>query len=282
MNEGKMIAGFVTTGIVIAFILMVVFGSFAVVSPQEKAIVTNLGRIDRVLDGGFHGKLPFVESVTTMDMTIQAFPVQELTYSKDSQIVAAEVTVNYRLKPESVEQIFIEVRKDYESRLVAPAVKDAIKSVVAKYTAQGLLDNRATVPGEVKVAIDGALDARGIVVENVLFTNVDFDDAYEEAVRNKQVQEQQALAQANITKQEEEKKEQEILKAQALAEKTRLESAALASQQGEKLIAKIYAEAALELAKKWNGTVPATYIGGGSSSQDTGFFSFLNLNGLIK
>ena len=281
MSEGKIVA--TVAGIAFAAVLglFVLFGSYTTVSPQERAIITNLGSVSRVLDEGFHWKSPFTESVHNMDITIQAFPVSELTYSKDSQIVTAEVTVNYRLKPEAVEQIFREVNRDWEARLVAPAVKDSIKNVVAKYTAQGILDNRATIPAEVKASIVAALDQRGIVVENVLFTNIDFDDAYEEAVRNKQVQEQQALAQANITKQEAEKKEQEILKAEALAEKTRLEAAALASQQGEKVISKIYAEAALELAKKWNGTVPSTYISGQDGGQGGSFLSFLNLNGLI-
>lgn len=103
---------------------------------------------------------------------------------------------------------------------------------------------------------------RGFLVSSVTITNIDFDDQYESAIKNKQVQEQQALAQINITKQEDEKKKQEILKAEALAEKTRLEAVALQSAQGEKLIDKLYAEAALESAKKWNGVLPTQMIPG--------------------
>lgn len=257
-NTAKTIAG-ILLGLVG---VMVVFGSFTIVSPQEKGVVTRLGSISRVLDNGFHLKAPFIESVTKMDVQIQALPVTELAYSKDSQTVSTEVTLNYRLDPASVEQIFKEVRKDYQTRIIIPAIKESIKSVAANYTAQGLIDNRAKISSDVKLVITDRIGIRGFIVDSVSITNLDFDDAYEEAVKQKQVAEQKALAQVNVTKQEEEIKKQEILKAEALAEKTRLESQALASQQGEKVINKIYAEAALEAAKRWNGALPQQMIPG--------------------
>ena len=130
-NTAKTIAG-ILLGLVG---VMVVFGSFTIVSPQEKGVVTRLGSISRVLDNGFHFKAPFIESVTKMDVQIQALPVTELAYSKDSQTVSTEVTLNYRLDPASVEQIFKEVRKDYQTRIIIPAIKESIKSVAANYTA---------------------------------------------------------------------------------------------------------------------------------------------------
>jgi regulator of protease activity HflC (stomatin/prohibitin superfamily) len=257
-NTGKTI-GFIVIGLLG---LIVLFGSFTIVSPQEKAIVTRLGSISRELDNGFHFKLPFIESVTKMDIQIQALPVTELAYSKDSQTVSTEVTLNYRLDPGSVTQVFKEVRKDYQVRIIIPAIKESIKAVTSNYTAQGLIDNRAKISSDVKAVISERVGTRGFIVDSVSITNLDFDDAYENAVKDKQVAEQKALAQVNVTKQEEEKKKQEILKAEALAEKTRLESQALASQQGEKVINKIYAEAALEAAKKWNGVLPTQMIPG--------------------
>jgi len=76
-----------------------------------------------------------------------------------------------------------------------------------------------------------------------------------------EVQEQLALSEANKTAQEEERKKQEILKAEALAEKTRLEVQAL-NTGGTEIIEKILAEAQLEAAKRWNGQGPSTLIMG--------------------
>lgn len=256
------VIGWVITGILgfVAFIGILL--SFNIIDAQERGVVTRFGSVNRVWSEGLHFKVPFVESVTKMDISVQAYPVIELAYSKDTQTVSTEVTLNYHLNPGAVDKVFKDVREDYKDRLITPAIKEAIKAVTSKYTAQGLIDNRPQVSIDVKNSLLERLTERGFIIDNVSITNLDFDDAYENAVKEKQVAEQNAQKQINVTKQEEEKKKQEILKAEALAEKTRLESAALASLNGEKVIAKIYAEAALKAAEKWNGALPTQMIPG--------------------
>lgn len=258
----------IVTGFVGLVIVGFILSSFTIIDVGERGVVTRLGKLeDIVMEEGPHMKIPFMDDVTKMDVKVKAYNVSELTYSKDAQIVEAEVTLNYQLNPTYVKQVFTEVRRDYESVIINPAIKDAIKAVMSKYTAQGILDNRENVPSDMKEVLTEKLSEKGIIIKEVLVTNLDFDDDYEKAVKEKQVAEQEALKQANITKSEEEKKEQEILKAEALSEKTRLEAKALASQQGEKVIEKIKAEAMLEMAKKWDGrSMPQTVINGGGNS----------------
>lgn len=261
MNEssfGKVVGG-IFVGLIVVILL---FSSWTIVSPQEKAIVVRLGSIKGILESGFNFKMPFIDKIVKMDISTNAIKGTELGYSKDGQTVAFEATMTYALNSGEVENIYKEYRKDYESRVILPAIKEAIKTVASKYTAQGIIENRSKLSSEMKDLLAAQVVTRGFVVEGVVVTNIDFDDAYEAAIQNKQIAEQQALAQINVTRQEDEKKKQEILKAEALAEKTRLESQALASQQGEKVINKIYAEAALEAAKKWDGKLPTQMIPG--------------------
>lgn len=250
----------------IAIAVVVVLGclfSFTIVSPQQQALVIRLGSINRTLDSGINVKLPWpIEKVVKIDTSIQAVKGKEMAYSKDGQTIDFEATVNYAVDQTQVTTIYKEYKKDYENRIVIPSIKEAIKSVSSKYTAQGIIDNRPKLPIEMREMLILLLKDNGFSVSNVVITNIDFDDAYENAIKEKQIAEQNALKQINVTKQEDEKKKQEILKAEALAEKTRLESQALASQQGEKVINKIYAEAALEAAKKWNGILPTQMIPG--------------------
>jgi len=256
---------FVIVAVILAAVLIglpVLFGSWTIVSPQEKAIIVRLGSIKGTLESGFNLKMPIIDKVVKMDISTNAIKGTELGYSKDGQTVTFEATMTYALNPGEVENIYKEYRKDYESRIILPAIKEAIKTVASKYTAQGIIENRAKLSSEMKDILASQVVTNGFIIEGVVVTNIDFDDAYEAAIQNKQIAEQQALAQINVTRQEDEKKKQEILKAEALAEKTRLESQALASQQGEKVINKIYAEAALEAAKKWNGQLPTQMIPG--------------------
>jgi len=251
--------------ILLGFILLwAILGSFFVVSPQEEAIIVRLGSISRTVSSGLNFKMPFIDSVVKMDVSTKALPVDELAYSKDGQTVQFQLTANYSLKNDSVESVYREFKRAHENTLIIPSIKEAIKSIAAKYTAQGLIDNRSKLPIDMKDEFTKLVATRGFNVSAVSLTNLDFDDVYESAIRNKQVKEQQALEQVNITKQEDEKKKQGILKAEALAEKTRLEAVALQSAQGEKLIDKLYAEAALEAARKWNGQLPQQMIPGGT------------------
>lgn len=247
---------------VVAFVGLIVLSMSAVTVEQtERGVLTRFGEVQSTLEPGFHFVNPFTQDVYKMDVSVRALPLTELTYSKDGQIISVSYTVNYQVNNSEVENIFKDVRNDYEARYVIPRSKQYLKDVFSKYTAQGVIDNRGLIPSEVTALLAADLSGKGITVSNVIIENLDFDDSYEQAIQNKQVQEQQALAQVNITKQEEEKKKQEILKAEALAEKTRLEVQALASSQGEQIIEKIRAEAQLEAAKRWNGVLPVNMYG---------------------
>lgn len=262
--------------LVIALVLFLILNPFVTVQSQELGVVTEFGAVKGVVGEGFHFINPFVTEVVKIDITKKALPVDELAYSKDGQIIGAQVTVNYHVDPTQVEKVFREVRKEWEGVYILPRTKDAIKDVLGDYTAQEIIDKRGEIPGNIKLILNEKLAGTGIILDEVLLTNVDFDDAYEAAIKNKQVQQQEALAQVNITAQEEQKKQQEILRATALAEKTRLEADALATSNGEKVIEKLYAEAALEAAKRWDGSVPQTMYNMGDSSQS--FLPIFNMN----
>jgi regulator of protease activity HflC (stomatin/prohibitin superfamily) len=253
----KLVIGGIITFLVLIFIL----STFQSVEQTERGVLTKFGEVKDILEPGLHTVNPFTSDVHKVDVSVKALAVSELAYSKDSQVVTVAAVVNYQIDPSRVRELWEEVRNDAEVRYVLPRTQEALKETIAAYTAQGIIDNRAKLGSELKTKVVERLQGEGILVQDVSLTNFDFDDQYEAAVQNKQVQEQQALAQANITKQEEEKKKQEILRAEALAEKTRLEVEALASAQSEKIIEKIIAEAQLEAARRWDGKLPVNMYG---------------------
>lgn len=240
--------------------LVFLFSTFQVIEQTERGVLTKFGEVKEMLEPGLHMVNPFTSDIYNVDVSVQALSLEELSYSKDSQIVNVQAVVNYQINPNQVLPLWNEVRNEAETRYVLPRAKESIKEVLATYTAQGIIDNRASIGIEIKNKISERLNEEGIAVEDVSITNYDFDDLYEAAVQNKQVEEQRALAQANVTKQEEEKKKQTILQAEALAEKTRLEVEAL-NTGGDDIIRKIQAEAQLEAAKRWNGQLPTNLYG---------------------
>lgn len=254
-------------GLAAFVVLFLVLGAFEVIDQTERGVLTTFGEVQEILEPGLHFVNPFTSNIYKVDVTVNALTINELSYSKDSQVVSVAAVVNYQVDPSRVRELWEEVRNQAEQRYVVPRSQESLKEVVAAYTAQGIIENRAQMSSEFKTKVVDRLANDGIIVQDVSITNFDFDDQYEAAVQNKQVQEQQALAQANITAQEEEKKKQEILRAEALAEKTRLEVQALETANSEKIIEKILAEAQLEAAKRWNGATPSTMVVSGDGTQ---------------
>lgn len=251
MSPFKAVAGGVLSVVVLVLLVM----SAVVIEQTERGVVTRFGAVVGVKDPGFHFVNPFTTTIHKTDVSVQALPLTELAYSRDGQIVTVNYIINYQVNSSMVEPLFREVRRDHEARYVIPRARETLKEVLANYTAQGLIESRSILPGEVQASMSGDLSERGIEINSVVIENLDFDDAYESAIQNKQVQEQQALAQVNITKQEEERKKQAILQAEAVAEKTRLEVQAL-NEGSNEIVEKIRAEAQLEAAKRWNGVMP--------------------------
>ncbi len=269
-------------GLVVVVALGMMLLPFTIVGETQRGLVLRNGALDRTLMPGFHGRIPLIEDVVKADLTVQTYEASIPVYSSDGQTVTTKVSLTYKVDPTQVESAYRDTQFDYRGKIMVPNIPDILESSLSTYSANELIQNRSTLGSKVKsVVIERFIDRPYLIVQAVS-VEMDFDDAYESAINNKQVQEQQALAQVNITKQEDEKKKQEILKAEALSEKTRLEAQALASQEGNKVIEKIYAEASLELAKKWNGSVPATYIAGANGEGGASFLSFLNLNDIVS
>lgn len=266
-------------GIALSVILFVTLWPLTLVNETERGIVLTNGAISRVLGPGLHFRLPLFESVVHADLSVRTLEVTIPVYSKDSQVIDTVLAVNYRLvsTDEAVIQAYRESRLDYETTILRPNMADVLESTISQYTAQQLIEERGSLSALIKKAIVDKFADRTYVEIDTVSIDPNFDPEYEGAVKRKQVQEQNALAEVNITKQEEEKKKQQILQAEALAEKTRLEALALASQNGEKVISKIYAEAALEMAKKWSGNVPSTIVNSGQGQASVPFFSFMEI-----
>jgi len=239
---------------------IIVFGCWTVVDEGERGVVLKLGRVSKVMQPGFNMKNPITEDVVMMEVRIQKVEVFDVTAaSQDLQDVKAGIAVQFNLEPSKVGVIYGEVGEQYKERIIDPAIQDIVKSVTAEFTAEELITKRPQVKSEVTKRMKTRLDSSHIIISNVDIVNFEFSQQFSAAIEDKQVQEQKALAQANVTRQEEEKKKQAILRAEAESERTRLEAQALL--QNVELIEKINAEARLEAAKRWNGQLPTHLYG---------------------
>jgi len=263
LTQTKAPKGIIATiiiGILLFITIIILFSSFEIVQTGEKAVVLRMGEMIRVMDEGFNWKVPVVERTVTMSVRTEKIEVEALAASKDLQDVTTIIALNYKLQPNKVATIYTNVKRDYKEILIDPRIQDAVKAATAQFNAEELITKRA----EVKIVIEDLLKKMlgdvNINVSGVSIVDFRFSPSFAEAIEKKVTAEQSALEQKNKLEQVKYEAQQKIETAKAEAEKTRLEVEAL--KLGSDIIEKIYAEASLEAAKKWNGVLPSHFVPG--------------------
>ena len=252
------------------------YGFFAKVDAGYVGIVTHFGKIeDRVLPAGFH-LTGYFEKVHPINVRTQIERVEIVGFSSDIQQVVMLTSINYNVTPEAANTLYKTVSGDYFTTLILPRINENVKVVVSNYTAESLIANREALSNEVLSLMQGDLEPYGISVTSISIENIDFTDAFENAVEAKQVATQEA--QRAKTQQEQQTMEarqaadRKKIAADAEAEVMRIEADAKAYEI--KVQAEAEAEANRQISESitrdlidyrevlnWDGKLPGTYVG---------------------
>ena len=232
------------------------------------------------LNAGFHLKVPFVEKVVEVNNKVQKIEVDAASTSKDLQSINSTLAVNYHLAKESSIEMYRSIGLTYEDTILQPAIQEATKSVMAQYRAEELIQRR----GEASIAIQEAIASKvsdyGLVIDEFNITNFGFSQAFDDAIEQKLVAEQNKIKAATENEQrvaaaEADAKEAEaraqgeanakIIAAEADAQAT-LTKAEAQAEANKKLEESLTPEV-LEQKKidKWNGQYPTVITSGEGS-----------------
>lgn len=237
-------------GIGVIILLICIFGAWFTVDAGEIGIVTRFGEVQRVAESGFNFKVPIIDGVTKMETRIQKEEVESSAVSKDLQEVNAKLALNYSINKETALKLYKEVGINYKDNIINPVLHESFKAGTAQYTAEDLITNRSEAKEKILEVVKDRLQPYGIVIADLNITNLDFSDAFNAAIEEKAVAQQQV----EKAKQELEKvkieAEQKIAKAKADAESQKLQQQTLT----DLMIKKMFIE-------KWDGKLPTTNAG---------------------
>ena len=275
--------------------LVALGGMVATVPTGHTGILTTFGRVeDKTLEAGMHMKSPFQE-IVCMDNRTQVAHLQLSAFSSDIQEVLVSYSMNYQIEKANAQKIYKEIGVDYYNTGMAPRIQEVVKSVIAKYTAEDLIESREALSVQITNDLIKQLGAYNIVVVSTAVEDIDFSDAFTASVEDKVVAEQALLKaqteQAQKTMEQEKSAEREKIQAAADAEVKKTQAAAdaevakikaAAEAEAQKLAAdaqkyatekeaeanKALAESLTEALIKyyeaigWNGELPDTVISG--------------------
>ena len=233
--------------------IIVFFSSFYTIRSTERGVLSTFGKMsDTVVEDGLHLKIPFIQSIKRVNVQQKKHDGKENSYTRDVQTSVVEYTINYDLVRENVSKLMKNVGEDYHNRIVVPFIRSAMKEAFGNFAATEIVENRDAVRREIENTLRRTLDSNYFMNIQFQLVDIDFDDDFETAIKEKQVAEQNALKAKNVTIQVEEQAKQTKIKAEADAEAMRIKANAL--ERNPKLVN-------YEAVQKWDGKMPQYMLG---------------------
>ena len=274
---GPLAEGFTKAGKTAAITIAVVIAAVIILSScvvkiptGHTGVVTTFGKVsERTLEPGIHFKAPW-QSVVKMDTRIQVKTVDLSCFSSDIQEVLINYALNFQIASRDTKTIYSTIGPDYYNVVIVPNVAECVKTVCAKYNAEDLISERATLANSIEDMLSEKLANYNIIVISTSITDIDFKDSFTDAVEAKQVAQQNKLraeteaaqklveaeAAANVRKINADAEAYELkIRAEAEAEANKLISESL----NNKILEKMYYD-------KWDGKLPTVMGGEGSMS----------------
>ena len=253
------IAPIVTTGLLVVGGIICAIGSCTVVDTGCTGVRAYFGSVqDGTYDAGFHLKVPFVESVVEVNNKVQKVEVDAGSTSKDLQSVDSTLAINYHLAKEASVSMYKNIGLSYEDTILQPAVQESTKSVMAQYRAEELIQKRAEVSVAIMDEISKKVSDYGIILDEFNITNFSFSKAFDDAIEQKLVAEQNKIKAATENEQRVAAAEADAAEAKARAE-GEAESAKIKAQ-GEAEAIKAKADAEAEANKKVSESITPELI----------------------
>lgn len=254
-------------GVGVIIILILLFGSFYIIQAGQRGVLLTFGNPDLVPKSeGLHIKWPLIQKIVKMDVQTQKYEAELTAASSDLQDVRTKIAINYHLVSEETPIIYRDIGLTYAEKLIYPLEQEANKATTSQFTAEELNSKRELVREQMKTLLAERLRGRGIIVEEISIVDFKYSDVYTQAIENKVVAEQNALAAKNKLAQVEYEAQQRIAQAEGEAKAIQIQVSAINAQGGESYVQ-------LQAIKAWDGKLPL--VTGGNS------MPFINMNNIV-
>ena len=273
--------GLIIAGVLVLALVILATMCTATVQTGYTGIVTTFGKVENMtLEAGLHLKSPF-QQIISMDNREQKTSFTTEAFSSDIQQVNITGSINYAINKSTAMNLFKEVGTDYFNKLVYPRMLEITKGVFSKYTAENLVANRQKLSESIRDGLSEELKSYGINVISLSIENLDFTDAFTDAVEAKQVAAQRKLQaeieQAQMTMETQQQAERQRINAEAAANVAKINADAdayamkvrsEAEAEANKMIAESLTENLIRAneIKSWDGKLPVYMAGEGGTT----------------
>ncbi len=152
--------------------------------------------------------------------------------SADGLEVTIDLTVLYRIIPESAPTLYKHIGLDYKDKIVRPISRTKIRDNAVYYDAVSLYSSkRDEFQARIYKAIEDDFKARGMLLENLLVRNITLPTSVKNAIESKINAEQEAQKMQFILQKERQEADRKRVEAQGIADYQHIISESLTEKQ---------------------------------------------------
>lgn len=233
----------------IAGILIIVLGLFSSMFKQIDAgrvgVQSLYGNVENdILSSGLHVINPLLD-VTEFDIQTQNYTMSAIhsegaqegddairVLSNDGLEVVIDLTVLYRISPESAPKIFKQIGVNYNDKIVRPVTRTRIRDNAVYYDAVALYSTkRNEFQQRIFTSIEDDFKKRGLILEQLLIRNINLPASVKTTIESKINAEQEAQKMQFVLQKEKQEAERKRVEAQGIADYQRIISAGLSDKQ---------------------------------------------------
>jgi regulator of protease activity HflC (stomatin/prohibitin superfamily) len=245
---------------VLVFLAAAVADSFTQVEAGSLAVVKQFGRPVAVFQPGMNFKMPFVQQTviyrtqeiiyeTSEDPNASQADYRDVevdTATADGQQIRARFTIRFRIDPQQA--MFIVNNLGTENEVVEKVVKATsrvhVRNILKQHVASDLYSgNVERAQEQISQRLQQDFAKEGVQLVFFGLRSVQFEDAYRNAVEQKQIENENIRTKQYQAQQAEYEKQRTITQAQAEAERQKLETIGAAQGQAEAIKVKAQADA---------------------------------------
>jgi regulator of protease activity HflC (stomatin/prohibitin superfamily) len=196
------------------------FASVHQVPAGHIGVVYEFGGIKGQIGEGLQFVAPW-RDVLLANIQVQRRVFDKLNaFSEESQDVFVRASLNVRVSPQTIQQLYRTVGPNFFNVLVESRVIQNFKDETVKYKSVEIAPNRENIRKAVRERLEKELSPFSIEVVDLLLDNIDFNPEFKKAIEDKQIATQRAL-------EEQQKIEGERHKAQQAIERAKGEGSAI-------------------------------------------------------
>jgi len=230
-------------------ILLIVLGVFSSMFKQIDAgkvgVQSLYGSVQPdVLESGLHLINPLLD-VTEFDIQTQNYTMSAVhgegaeagddairVLSNDGLEVVIDLTVLFRVSPESAPKIFKQIGVNYSDKIVRPVTRTRIRDNAVYYDAVALYSTkRNEFQQRIFKTIEADFKLRGLVLEQLLIRNINLPTSVKASIESKINAEQDAQKMTFVLQKEKQEAERKRVEAQGIADYQRIISTGLSDKQ---------------------------------------------------